>query len=130
DVSYWVLWIRMRLASSGVQLLQPCQHTLDDTILGYPTRLIPVADVVESRRRDVHPRVDLLEGAQQLGGPRRIFRGPKLVQLNVSGNEAQAAKGINRDLPVQKPVEYVGVEHVGGHWPLTFFTASLASATA
>src|SRR5215831_17090295 len=29
--------------------------------------------------------------------------------------EAQVAKGIKRDLPVSKPIEYGGVENVGGH---------------
>jgi len=29
--------------------------------------------------------------------------------------EVQAAKGIKRNLPVRKLIEYVGIEHVGGH---------------
>src|SRR5262249_31933436 len=127
DVSYPVLLITMLLAFLGVELGQSLQHLLDDTILGRPTRLVPLTDVPDGRRRGVQPRVDLLEDTQQLRCPRRILRGPKLVQLNMGRGEAQAAKGIKRDLPIRKPIEYVGVEYVGGHRPLAFFIATLAS---
>jgi hypothetical protein len=115
DLSYRVLWIMMLLAGVGVESSRasilsatPSSVQLDWSHLLTSGKAGAVLSIVGW---------DLLEGAQQV---RRavFFVARKLVHLDVGGvggNEAQTTKGINRDLPVQKPVEYVGVEHVGGH---------------